>query len=116
MTGAKLVNVDNANPLAVGPHIFFKPLPSHIDAMVLGTPGTAESYTVPDNAKWLVLSATEDFYVNPNGTAAAPSSEVADGTGSELNPVGYVVAGGESLSFVAIAACKITISVYSKAG
>ncbi len=108
----KLTVPENTNPLAVGPHIFFRHLPDFIDAVVLATPGTAVSYTVPADTRWLVFSATEDFYSNPNGTAVEPSANITDGSGSELNPVGCVVKGGETISFVASAVCKITISVY----
>jgi len=107
-------DVANDSGKSVGPHIFFRPLSGWTDSKSFTT-NTAETYTVPDNAKYIVLSSTVDFYANANGTAVAPG-DLADGTASELNPVGFIVEGGESLSLVPAAAeaCIITISVYKK--
>lgn len=104
---------ENSPATKNGPQTLFKPLPTHIDAMSLGV-ATAENYTVPTNAKYLVLSATGDFYVRSSGTAAVPAAEITDGSGSDLNPVGYVVDGGETLSFISPAATVVTIAAYKK--
>lgn len=96
-----------------GPQIFFRPAPEYVDAMFLAA-SVNEDYTVPANANYLIFSANADFYVKKGGTAAVPSTEVADGSGSEMNPVGYSVEGGETLGFIAPAAdTVVTISVYS---
>ena len=93
---------------------FFPAAPTYIDAIVLGTPDTAETFTVPTGCNAIIISGDADFYANPNGTAAAPSTEVADGTGSFLNPSQWRVDNvtGGTISFVSGVVCKITIACY----
>ena len=109
----KVNNARNSNPLYVGPQIFFRPIPSYVDSLQLAV-GSAESFTVPDTAGYVIFSATDDFYANANATATVPG-DVADGSASELNPVGYTVQGGETISIVSSATTAIiTMSVYDK--
>ncbi len=94
-----------------GQHNEFRPMPTWIDSFSLGI-NTAETYTVPATAKYLVLSGSTDFYARSEGTAAA-TIDVTTGVGSERNPTKYLVEGGESLSLISPAACLLTIAVYS---
>lgn len=98
-----------------------------VDAMVLAM-GGAESYAVPAGAHALLMTADGVFYAKPNGTAAVPSTEVADGSGSILitEPTLWIVdnkdhaaqpLGGVAVStigFIAGAARIITIQVFSR--
>lgn len=94
------------------------PFPEYVDAVVLGA-GTAESYTVPARAGFAIITASLPFYarvVTGVDVAAAPSTEIADGTGSL-----YIAAGmqcklgsGKTLSMIRATAAStvVTIGVY----
>lgn len=86
--------------------------PFYIDAMVLAA-NVAETYTKPTGAKTCVFSANAPFYARPNATAAVPSTEVADGTGSELSPASWNVGDVTTISFIAPTAAIITLSCYN---
>lgn len=86
--------------------------PDYVDARVLAA-NTAESHTVPSGANYVVFSATGDFYVKYNGTASVPSSDVTDGTASELNPdTRFLGTGVTSISVIAPAITNITLSFF----
>ena len=105
------------------------PAPDYVDVVVLGV-ATAESYTIPTGARYIVFSAENplavsaagavdvtneyqnDFYVRKGGTAAIPAADVSDGTGSFLNPKSLNVMGVGTLSLISPAAIKITMAVY----
>ena len=101
-----------------GHETFLRVPASHVDVKVLGA-GSPEVYTVPANARFLVFSSNDDFYVRPNEAGAVPSGDIADGSGSELNPAGYAVydqAGTQKITTLGIAspaACVVTIAAYS---
>lgn len=63
---------------------------AHIDVRVLA-PNVAETHTVPSfngtKAGYVLFSSTADFYIQMDGTAAIPSSDVTDGSGSDLRPM-----------------------------
>lgn len=90
-----------------------RPATVHVDAMHIGT--SAEDYTVPADCEIIVMRGNKDFYVRPaGGDAAVPTDEVADGTGSILNPSTLQVTPGQVLSFIAPAAATIvTIECYT---
>jgi len=92
-----------------GPSAFFRPLASHVDAMVVTT---TEDYTVPAECNKIILSADGDFYAKKGGTAAIPGTEVSDGSGSELNPVCLQVSPGDVIGFIASVSTVITISCF----
>ena len=106
MKRATLLLDPNSNPLA---GLNF---PDHIDNMVLAA-DTAEDYTIPTGARIVNLTADADFWARPDATAAIPTTEVADGTGSVLNPGMRSVAGVTKISFKSSVACKISIEVFS---
>ena len=76
---------------------------------------TADTITVPAGARFALFSASDDFFARYDGQAAVvPSSDVEDGTGSELNPIVRAVKAGETISIIAAAAATIvTVSFYS---
>lgn len=86
--------------------------PLYVDARVLAA-NTAETVTIPSNAKYVVFSATPAlFYVNYQGTAAAPAADVTDGTGSELNPDVRYLGALTNFSIVAPATTIVTMCFY----
>jgi len=90
---------------------------THIDARVLAA-GVAESHTVPANAIYVVFSAQDgggdacSFYANFSGTAAEPSADITDGSGSELNPAVRALEGATAISLLAPEACILTLAFY----
>ena len=93
---------------------YLRNAPTYIDARVLAA-STNETVTIPADATQVIFSANADFYVNPNsGTAAVPAGDVTDGTGSELNPVGYsgLLAGG-TFGIISPVAATITMAFYT---
>ncbi len=95
-----------------GPNGFALPAPDYVDARVLAA-GTEEIHSVPAGADIVVFSATDDFYVNYDATAVAPSGDITDGSASELNPVVRDVRGVTSIHLVAPATCTVTLAFYS---
>jgi len=75
--------------------------------------GVAESDTVPAGATMVLFSATGNFYCKINDTAAIPGADVTDGSGSELNPSGRIVAAADTISLIAPADCIVTLAYYS---
>lgn len=94
------------------------PFPEWVDVVYLGS-GSAETYSVPQSAGFCIITSNLPFWariVTGVDTAAAPSDNVSDGTGSF-----YIAAGiqcklgsGKSLSMIraTAAATVITIGVY----
>lgn len=74
--------------------------------------GVAESITVPSGAKYVVFSATADFYANYTTTATVPG-DVTDGTASELNPTGRIIQGVTTISVISADTCIITAAFYA---
>jgi hypothetical protein len=86
--------------------------PLYVDARVLAS-GVAETVTIPATAKYVVFkSAPELFYVNWQGTAAAPAADVTDGTASELNPDVRYLGTLANFSIVAPATTIVTMLFY----
>lgn len=71
----------------------------------------AESFTVPAGAKYVVFSATGDFYANYSATATVPG-DVTNGSASELNPTARDVSGVATISIIAQAITIVTASFY----
>jgi hypothetical protein len=65
-----------------------------VNALLLQTASTAESFTVPTlhdgvtKARYVVFSYTSNTYVNCYTTATVPG-DTSDGSASELNPAAY---------------------------
>lgn len=100
-----------------GNNTLIRPAPEWVDARVLAA-GVAEAHTVPSDATVVIFSSTAAFYCKPNGTAAAPSTDVLDGSGSELNPTSYnlrPIAGTKinTLSLVSTPGATVTMAFYA---
>jgi hypothetical protein len=75
---------------------------------------TAQALIVPTGAKFVMFSASDDFYVRYDGTAATIPSSATWASGSvELNPAVRIVAGGQTISVIAPVACVIIATFYS---
>lgn len=74
--------------------------------------GAAESIKVPDGARYVVLSCTDNFYARYDGTAAAVPGDVSDGTASELNPTMRDMQGVGTISVISPADCVLTAAFY----
>jgi hypothetical protein len=89
------------------------PFPLWVDDMFLGV-ATVESYTVPADASFCIVTCTTPVWACISGTAAVPTTEIADGSGSF-----YISAGtqmkfdsGDVVSFISAAASIVSIGVY----
>lgn len=94
-----------------------------VDAMVLAA-NTEEHYHVDsartamglesDATLFVIFSADAAFYVNYHATSAVPATEIADGSGPELNPTNRIIFSGiTEISFIAPTATTITMSFYT---
>lgn len=88
-------------------------LPKYVDAKVLAA-GVSETYTVPTNASWWILSADGGFYIKRAATAAVPAADVTDGTAAFYVPAGVQcrVPGGATVAVISAANRVITIAPY----
>lgn len=92
----------------------FFALPQSDINVAFAAAGVAEAITIPAGSTHVAFSATSDFYMRFNATAAVPSADVTDGTGSELNPtvrrlqLGDNSAPVTSISVIAPVACIVT--------
>lgn len=82
----------------------------YVNARVLAA-NTAESTTVPSDASRVVIKGTADFYAKVNGTAVVPV-DTTDGSASELNPEGYTVKSGDTISVISASICTVTFAYY----
>lgn len=93
-----------------------RPVSDTINQLTLAA-GVAQAFTVPANATCVILSATDNFYALANGTAAIAAGNVTNGSGSELNPVGYVLPTGNApvatISVICAGSCVVTAAFYS---
>ena len=87
--------------------------PTFVDARVLAA-GANESHTVPTGARWVIFSSScAAFYAKTGGTAAVPAGDVTDGSASELNPAGWLLAAATTaIGLISPTACTITLSWY----
>lgn len=95
----------NGNP------VFAVDFPDHVNTVVAGP--TAKSVTVPTGAQYVTLSATGDYAADAYKTAVLYTSDISDGTGSEMNPAVRDCKGLASISVIApVADTYITLSFY----
>jgi hypothetical protein len=83
----------------------------YVNARVLAT-GVAEVETVPTEAKKVLFSSTGNFFAKRNSAAAIAVADVDDGTGSVLNPEGWVVTAGDTIGVIAPANCVLTLEYF----
>ena len=84
---------------------------SHIDNYVLAG-NVAENITKPTNGNYVVFSADGDFWAAYDHTASTSSTDITDGTGSELNPVVRDVRHVTTISVNSTAARKLSCLWY----
>lgn len=87
-------------------------MPAYVDALVLAA-NVNESVTVPTGVIRVVFYTTcVNFYVRSGSTAAIPVADVADGTASIPNPIGFAIDGITSLGVISPAACVLALAFY----
>ena len=87
-------------------------IPKWVDSLSLAA-NTAESYTVPADIGYLIITGTNGFYLDVNGTAAVPG-DVTDGTAAFYVPSAaeFVVSVGEVISVISTSATVVTFAGY----
>lgn len=84
--------------------------PTYVNARSLAA-STAESFTVPAGARFVIFSATCNFYANPTTTATVPG-DTTDGSAAMLNPSAWFIQGVTTISVIAGESCVVTASFY----
>lgn len=90
---------------------------AYVAARVLAA-NTAKSFTVPTNAKFVHLAATDNFYFSCSGTAVVPV-DADDGTSNELVPSTFggtwlvLPSACTSISVISEGTPKVTASFYT---
>ena len=75
--------------------------------------GAAQTVTVPATANFVAFSGSTPFYVNFNGTATVPGSNITDGTSSVLNPTFRYMNNSKTFSIIAAAAGVVTLEFFA---
>lgn len=84
----------------------------HINNYVL-TAEVAKAVSIPSGARYAMFVSTADLWVLIGaGTAAIPSVDVVDGSGSELNPICRWIESETVMSIISPAAAKVSITYY----
>lgn len=88
--------------------------PTYVQARVLAA-GASETITLPAGTKFVIFSATCNFYAKNGASAAVPAADVTDGTASELNPAAwYFTNASTQVTVIAdTASCVVTASAYT---
>lgn len=94
-----------------GENLYALPAAGYVLSRALAA-NVAESFTVPAGARFVVFSATGDFYANYATTATVPAN-VTDGTAAELNPSVRAIKGVTTISVISAATPTVTASFYS---
>ncbi|CAK0777236.1 putative NAD/NADP transhydrogenase alpha subunit-like protein [Gammaproteobacteria bacterium] len=74
--------------------------------------GVAEVVAIPAGAKHVLFSANADFWANFDAAAAVPTTEVADGSASYLNPGLIELGTATTIGLISEYAAKIQMSFY----
>ena len=77
---------------------------------------THKVITIPTDAKFALFSYNADVWVDVGGTAAIPSGDVTDGTGSELNPVLRYLGSATTIGIKSAGAALVSIMFYAQGG
>jgi hypothetical protein len=85
--------------------------PTYVNARVLAA-STAEAFTVPTGAKYVLLTANVDFWANFTTTAAVPAADITDGSSPVLNPCLRILDGCASISVISVVAGIVTAEFY----
>ena len=86
---------------------------TYVDSMVLAA-DTPEVYTLPSGAVNVLINCTSDVWVKFGGAGAVPTTEVSDGTASELNPALRNVVGYTTIGFSSASVNKCSICVWNR--
>jgi hypothetical protein len=75
----------------------------------------AEDVDVPEYARYVVFSATTDFWMRIDAEAAiaVPTTDNSDGDAPELNPLVRMIGEGHTISLISATACTISLAFYS---
>lgn len=97
----------------VGGGAVVRPATRWIDNVVLSA-NTDKTYTVPSaaGAAWAIIGSDCAFWARPNATAAIPSGDVTDGSGSAYGPIAWTLEGVQTIHFIAGATCHISIELF----
>ena len=88
--------------------------PDYINCVVLSA-GVAKQIAVPSGAGYAKFKSTAAFcakYGN-NPTATIPTSDVSDGTASDLCPLWVPVSDVAKISLISDSSCRVHITFYS---
>ena len=88
-------------------------LPKYTDAKVLAA-NVSETYTIPTNAVWALITADGGFYIDYGASAAIPAADITDGTSAFYIPTGTQVRvpGGVQIALISSANRVVTIASY----
>lgn len=93
------------------------PVPDHVLARQVDA-ATAENVAVPSTARYVRLTSLTAFYMKPDGTAAAASGDVTDGSASILVPAASMgqspVFNVEGVANLSVISSSGTILVYAE--
>jgi hypothetical protein len=85
------------------------------NALVLAA-GVAQAFTVPAEKNKVILSvdlANVALWVNINVAAVIPVGNITDGSAPMLNPAGFEVISGQTISCICASACTVSALYYS---
>ena len=83
----------------------------HVDSYLL-TADTAKTIAIPTGSRYVIFASTADIWVRIGGSAAIPTGDTSNGTGSMLNPICRWIEGQTYMTVVSAYAAKISISYY----
>jgi hypothetical protein len=96
----------------MGVPLFVRSAPAYVDAAYFAAPGNSD-VAVPAGSKFVLYAGTVNFWVKRGGSAAVPSGNISDGSGSELNPTGHELSEVSTLGIAVGAAGHVTLTFYS---
>lgn len=88
-------------------------LPSDTIYSGLLAAGVEQTVTVPTGAEFVIFTATNDYYVNYDTTAAVPAGSISL-AGGELNPILRYIGETSVIHIISPYAAYITLGFYKK--
>ena len=104
-------STSNDEDVAVVPDVNYAIKQGYINTYEL-TADTNKTITVPTGAKFAIFCSNADIWVRIGGTAAIPSGDTTDGTGSELNPSIRYLDTATTIGIISASAAKVSIMFY----
>lgn len=105
------ISSSNTEIMSVIPDANFAIKQGYIYTNVLAA-NTAESITIPTGAKFFIINATADLWVNVGGTGTVPAGDTTNDTGSELNPTIRYLGSDTTIGIISESACKVSVMFY----